>query len=89
MAYQNDKNSITIPREKVSASGGMVILPLKEYQRLCERAVPTYYLKGKAAEKLDKLVGEGLREYRQGKTIEADSLKDALRVYGRKKNKKN
>jgi len=32
---------------------------LKEYQKLCERAVPTYYLKGKEAKKLDKLVEEG------------------------------
>lgn len=89
MVYQNGKNSITIPREAVQTKGGIVILPLKEYQRLCERAVPTYYLKGKEAERLDKLVGEGLKECREGKTIEADSLKDALRGYGRKKNKKN
>lgn len=66
-----------------------MILPLKEHERLREQAVPTFYLEGKEAGELDKLVKEGLREYREGKTIEADSLKDALRNYGSKKNQKN
>jgi len=83
-----NKNSITISKEKIRQEGGMVILPLKEYQKLYKRAVPTYYLKGREAEKLDRLVEEGLREYKEGKTVEADSLKDALRIYGSKKNKK-
>lgn len=33
-------------------------MSLKEYQKLCERAVPTYYLKGEKACELDKLVAE-------------------------------
>ncbi len=74
MAYQNGKNSITISREAVRKRGGMVILPLKEYEKLCERAVPAYYLKGKAARELDKLVNEGLREYEKGKCKEIKSL---------------
>ncbi|GEM_PF-1284145 len=61
-------NTITIHKEKIREEGGLVILPLKEYQKLCEMAVQTYYLKGKAAEKLDKLVEKGLKEYREGKT---------------------
>jgi hypothetical protein len=82
-------NTIIISKKKIEKQGGVMILSLKEYQKLCERAAPTFYLKGKEAEKLDKLVEEGLREYEKGKTIKAFSLKEALKIYGRKKNKKN
>ena len=68
------KNSITISRETVQKKGGIVILPLREYKKLCERAVPIYYLKGKRAEELDKLVEEGLRDYRKGKCKSIQSL---------------
>ncbi len=74
------KNSITISRETVRKKGGIVILSLGEYKKLCERAVPTYYLKGKEAEELDKLVEEGLREYQEGKTIKASSIEEALKI---------
>lgn len=40
------------------------------------KAVPTYYLKGRAATKLDKLVGRGLKDYRTGKTKTIKSLAD-------------
>jgi hypothetical protein len=53
------KNSIIISKEEIQKKGGIVILSLREYRKLCERAVPTYYLKGKEAEELDKLVEEG------------------------------
>ena len=39
-------------------------------------AIPTYRLKGKAAEGLDRLVEEGLREYSEGKTRAIKSLAD-------------
>lgn len=67
-------NTITIPKNKIKKEGGVVILSLKEYRRLSERSVPTYYLKGKAAERLDKLVEKGLKEYREGKTKTLKSL---------------
>lgn len=73
---------------KQALKRGVVILDLKEYERLREETTPTYYLKGKEAEKLDKLVEEGLREYERGETIEARSLKEALRIYEREQNKK-
>jgi len=76
MANQVDKNSITISRETIQKKGGIVILPLREYRKLCERAVPTYYLKGKKAEELDKLVKEGLRAHNLGKTRKIKSLAD-------------
>lgn len=55
---------------------GVVILPLAEYQRLQERAIPEYFLTGKAARDLDKLVEEGLREYKAGKCRKLNSLAD-------------
>lgn len=91
MRYQTNKSLITIPRELVRKSGGVVVLPLKEYQELRERAVPEYQLYGKEAEELDKLVEEGLRDYEEGKTIPARSLREAMAKYDRKtkRNKKS
>jgi len=76
MANRNDKNLITIPKELVQKEGGFVILPLREYVKLYERAVPIYYLKGKEAKELDKLVKEGLRDHKLGKTRKIKSLAD-------------
>ena len=76
--------SIAVTKAKIEKEKGVVILPIREYQRLLERAVPEYYLKGKAVKDLDRLVEEGLREYHAGKTIGASSLKEALKVYERK-----
>ena len=75
MAKRN-KNPIIISKEEIQKKGGVVILSLREYKKLCERAVPTYYLKGKEAEKLDKLVEEGLKEYRKGRCKTIKSLAD-------------
>jgi len=84
MTNRISKNSITISRETVRKKGGIVILSLGEYERL-KRAIPTYQLKGKAAEKLDKLVEEGLREHREGKTeLMEDFLKrEYPKLYGK------
>jgi len=68
--------TITIPKTKIKKEGGIVILSLKEYQKLCQRAVPTFYLKGKKAEELDKLVEEGLRDHSLRKTRKIKSLAD-------------
>lgn len=76
MVNRVNKNSIIISRETVQKKGGIVILPLWKYQRLCERAISTYYLKGKEAEKLDRLVEEGLRDYEKGKCKTIKSLTD-------------
>ncbi len=75
--------TITVSKSRIMREKGIVVLPLAEYQRLTERAIPEYYLTGKEAKKLDKLVEEGLREYREGKTIQAPSLKHALRKYAK------
>ncbi len=79
--------NVTINKTKIEKEKGVVILSLKEYERLTKNNIPTYYLTGKAAKDLDKLVEEGLKEHREGKTVSADSLRSALNVY-RKKNKR-
>ncbi|QQG45054.1 MAG: hypothetical protein HYW89_03570 [Candidatus Sungiibacteriota bacterium] len=81
-------NTITIPTKKIKKEGGIVVLSLEEYRKLSERAVPTYYLKGKAAKKFDRMVEAGLKEYREGKTISARSLGEAMKIYA-KKNKRS
>lgn len=77
-------NTIAISRKKIREEGGVVVLSLKEYRRLSEQTVPTYYLKGKAADKLDRLVERGLKEYRGGKAISARSLGEAMKIYAKK-----
>jgi hypothetical protein len=67
---------ITIRKEEIEKKSGVVILPIKEYQELIKRALPTYYLVGKKAAKLDKLVKRGLRAYKSGKTKKIRSLAD-------------
>ena len=61
---------------KQTLNKGVVLLPLQEYRELQIRAVPTYYLTGKKALTLDRLVEEGLREHREGKTKQIKSLAD-------------
>ena len=61
----------------------VVVLPVAEYQRLLAAATPTYYLKGKAAVRLDKLVERSLKEYREGKTVRAGSLSEAVKKFRR------
>ncbi len=73
--------TITIRKEKIEKQKGMVILPLKEYERLLASAVPTHYLSGKSAKRLDKLVENGLKAYRAGKTVSASSITEALKAY--------
>ncbi len=76
MANQSANNLITIPKKTIRREGGMVILPLREYEELREKAIPTYYLESKKAEELDKLVEEGLEDYRKGRCKKINSLAD-------------
>jgi len=69
-------DSITISKEKILRQKGVVVLSLKEYQTLCEKAMPVYCLSGKEAEEVDKLAESGLKEYRAGKCRTIKSLAD-------------
>ena len=68
--------TVTISKNKIEKHGGVVVLSLKEYERLNRLAVPTYYLSGKAAEKLDRLVEEGLKDLEKGRCKTIKSLAD-------------
>ena len=63
-------------RAALQKKKSVVVLPVEEYQRLVAASVPTYYLKGKAALRLDKEVERSLKEYREGKTRRIKSLAD-------------
>ena len=80
----NKVTSTTIKISPQSLKRGVVVMAAEEYERLQTRAIPTYYLTGKKALELDRLVEEGLCENRVGKTIKARSLKEALKVYERR-----
>ncbi|MDO8552055.1 MAG: hypothetical protein Q7S01_00835 [bacterium] len=67
---------ITLSQKSVQKQRGVVVLPIKEYERLVKASIPEYYLTGKAAKRLDKLVEEGLRDYRYGRTRTLRSLAD-------------
>ena len=67
---------INISKNKLQKEGGVVVLSLSEFRRLIKSAVPSYYLKGNSARKLDTLVKQGIKNYRAGKTKILKSLAD-------------
>ena len=67
--------TITIPK-KLDKEEDLVVIPRQEYEKMKAQGIPTFYLKGKAAEKLDLRVTQALKEYRAGKTREIKSLAD-------------
>lgn len=67
---------ITVSKSDVEKQKGVVILPLKQYRELIRGAAPTYYLRGKEASKLDRLVNRGLKELKAGKTKKIKTLAD-------------
>lgn len=68
-------NTITIPKNLIK-NDDLVIIPRKEYEKMKAQMIPTFYLKGKEADKLDKLVKDGLKDYRDGKCKTIKSLAD-------------
>lgn len=88
---------VAVPRreyERLLKNNGEKKATLSGYEMVPWRGkkykVPVYQLHGKAAERLDMRVQEGMREYRAGKTIKASSIDEAMKIYAaRKKNNKN
>lgn len=70
------KKTINIPSRLIQKTGGMVILPIKEYERLCVRSIENFQLKGKQAKLLDNLIMDGMAEYKAGKCKTIKSLAD-------------
>lgn len=58
---------ITIPK-KITGKEELVVISRKELDRMKVQMMPTIFLKGRAADKLDKRVEQGLKKYRTGKT---------------------
>lgn len=76
MSMLNQSDVLNLSTATILKQKGMVILPLAEYEKLRESAVPTYYLAGKEAKELDDLVREGRKEYKAGKCKTIKSLAD-------------
>ena len=71
--------TISISKRKIRETDGVVVLPVREYRRLLEQSVPEYYLTGKEADELDRLVEEleeSRAELRNGKGKLLRSLKN-------------
>ena len=68
--------NITLSKETIRKKQGVVILSLREYEKLRECAMPTYYLNGKNAKDLDKLIEQGIKEYQKGRCKTIKSLED-------------
>ena len=67
--------TLTIPKS-VIGDDELIVMPRKEYEQMKSAMIPTFYLKGKAAKRLDRRVNQALRDYRSGKTKKIHSLAD-------------
>ena len=76
MCYSVLMTTAQLLKAALQKKKSVVVLPIEEYQRLVAASVPTYYLQGKAALRLDKEVERSLKEYRDGKTRRIKSLAD-------------
>ncbi len=65
MANLRNKNSISIPK-KLLRKKGVVILDLEEYKKLLKYEIEKEYI--------DKIVKEGLKEKKEGKTESLESF---------------
>jgi len=74
MANQTSKNSITISREAVQKRGGMVILPLEEYERMRED------LEMIRSKKLPKEIEKARREAKERKTMRLEEVEKKLKM---------
>ena len=70
--------TIAILKKSQIQNDDVVLIPRREYEMLKGNHIPTVFLKGKNARKLDRRVNASLREYRQGKTKILHSLRDLM-----------
>ena len=74
MSNQTSKNSIAISRETVQKRGGMVILPLEEYERMRED------LEMIRSKKLPKEIEKARREAKERKTMRLEEVEKKLKM---------
>lgn len=65
--------TMTIPK-KITGREELVIIPRKEFEYMKSRMVPEFSLSGKAAERLDRRVIQGLRDHKSGRTESLESF---------------
>jgi hypothetical protein len=70
--------TIAILKKVDISNDDMVVIPRQEYEELKASQIPTVFLKGRAAQRLDARVTRSLREYRQGKTKRLYSLRGLM-----------
>ncbi len=75
----------TLLRKATENDKGVVVLPIIEYRQLLAATIHSYYLSGKEATDLDRLVEGNLREHRAGKSISANSIREAISIYRKQK----
>jgi len=74
MANQTSKNSITISREIIRKKGGMVVLPLEEYERMKED------LEMIRSKKLLKEIEKARKEVKEKKTMRLEDIERKLKL---------
>ncbi len=64
-----------IPK-RVTGKDDLIVIPRQEYERMKASMVPTFFLQGKSARRLDTRVLWGLHAHQTGKTKKIRSLAD-------------
>lgn len=77
MKTKIDSNVVNIP-QKLTGGKELVILPRDEYERLVQR--------NQEIVEVLRIIAEGEKAYREGKTIATSSLDEALKIYAKSKN---
>ncbi|MCD6085396.1 hypothetical protein J7J41_00135, partial [bacterium] len=76
-------STITIPRDLLSEKEGIVLLRKKTYDQLLSKLFKQEMALKRLKEeiKVNKIIAQGEKELKQGKTIIASSSKSALKKY--------
>ena len=72
---RTNSGAITIP-QKITKGEELIVLTRKEYERRLKHA--------KGVAHALQVIAEGEKSYREKRTIQASSLEDALKIYGKR-----
>lgn len=70
--------TIAILKKSRIRGDDLVVIPRQEYELLKASQIPTLFLKGGAARRLDARVSQALAEYRTGKLKPVSTLRELL-----------
>jgi len=71
------EHTLTIPKS-ITHGEELIVVRRSEYERLIQHKEEVRHAL--------RVIAEGEKEYREGKTIKASSLKEALKIYAKRKN---